>query len=70
MIAATLMGYAVPASGLLAALIVVSGFVAHARPALRGASEEELREATTIGGIAGLAIGSVVMVLSAVLDKV
>jgi hypothetical protein len=58
------------AAGLLAGMIAVCGFIAHAGPTLSGASEKEIRQATVIGGMAGLAIGSFVVVLSALLGRV
>ena len=42
--------------GLLAGLIAVCGFLNHAAPALRGADEEMLREATVRGGLGGIVI--------------
>jgi hypothetical protein len=59
------MGDAATGAGLLAAAIAVCGFVAHVRPALSGADERELREATVKGGLAGIAIAGLVIVLSA-----
>jgi hypothetical protein len=55
------------AVGLVAGAIAVGGFLSHVRPALSGASEVELRKATAIGGLAGLACGSFVVVLSALI---
>jgi hypothetical protein len=45
--------------------IAIGGFLCHAKPALSGASEVELRRATAIGGLTGLGISSLVVVLSA-----
>jgi hypothetical protein len=52
----------------LATAIVLGGFFMHAGPALQGASESELRRATVRGGLGGLAVGSAVVVLSALFD--
>jgi hypothetical protein len=49
----------------MAASIAVFGFAAHVKPALSGAGEEKLRQATVIGGLAGLVVSLLVMVLSA-----
>ena len=51
--------------GLLAGAIAVGGFIAHAGPALSGASDDELRRATVRGGLGGLSVGLGVIVLSA-----
>jgi len=51
--------------GLLAAAIAVGGFLAHALPALSGASDEKLRRATVGGGLGGIGFGLCVIVLSA-----
>ena len=56
--------------GLLAGLIAVGGFIAHSGPALAGGSEKRIREATVQGGLAGLATGLVVVVLSAIMEMV
>jgi hypothetical protein len=56
--------------GLLAGMIAVTGFAAHARPALSGASEQEIRGATVVGGLVGLGLGAVVIVLSAFVSRV
>jgi hypothetical protein len=53
------------AVGVLAGMIAVTGFLAHAGPVLSGASEEEVRRATVRGGLAGFALGAAVIVLSA-----
>lgn len=53
------------AIGLLAGLIAVCGFLANAGPTLSGAPEEEIREATVAGGLAGFRFGLGVVVLSA-----
>jgi hypothetical protein len=51
--------------GLSAAAIAVCGFLAHAGPALAGADEKKLRNATVVGGLAGLCFAVFVIVLSA-----
>ncbi|HVY78779.1 MAG TPA: hypothetical protein VG898_09765 [Solirubrobacterales bacterium] len=51
--------------GLWAGAIAVFGFLAQAYPALSGASDRELRRYVSIGGLIGLAIGSLVILLSA-----
>ncbi|HEU5104961.1 MAG TPA: hypothetical protein VFU11_03895 [Solirubrobacterales bacterium] len=68
MIVATLMSYATSAAGLTAAAIAVGGFLAHVRPALSGADEQQLRRATVRGGIWGSGIALMVIVLSAATD--
>lgn len=56
-------------TGILVGAIALGGFLAHVGPALGGASEEDLRKATARGGLEGLKVGSVVIVLSAFIDK-
>jgi hypothetical protein len=56
--------------GLLAGMIAVCGFIAHARPTLSRASAREIRAATVIGGLAGLGIGLLVVVLSVIAGRV
>jgi hypothetical protein len=56
--------------GLGAGLIAVCGFIAHSGPVLSGDSEEKVREATVIGGMAGLAFTLFVVVLSAIIHLV
>lgn len=51
-------------TGLAAAAIAVCGFLAHARPALTGASERRVREATVTGGLGGFVLAIFVVVLS------
>jgi hypothetical protein len=51
--------------GLLAGLIAVGGFIAHAGPVLLEHGEERIRQATVVGGLVGLSVGAFVMVLSA-----
>jgi hypothetical protein len=53
--------------GLTAAAIAVFGFLAHAKPALAGASERRLRSATVIGGLGGFVFAVLVVVLSALI---
>jgi hypothetical protein len=55
------------AGGLMAAGIAVGGFVFHAGPALREATEVELRRLTVAGGLFGLAGAIFVIVLSALI---
>jgi hypothetical protein len=43
-------------AGLIAAAMAVGGFLAHAKPALARQHEAELRRATVIGGLIGLAV--------------
>jgi hypothetical protein len=50
--------------GLMAGAIAVGGFLGHAGPTLSGGTEDELREATVIGGLWGLAGACVVIILS------
>ncbi|HEX5610945.1 MAG TPA: hypothetical protein VFX45_12735 [Solirubrobacterales bacterium] len=57
-------------AGLLAAGIAVGGFVFAAGPALAGQPEERLRQLTVIGGLFGLAVATLVIVLSAISSKV
>ena len=54
------------AVGVLAGLIAVGGFLAHAGPVLDGASEDDVRQAMVKGGLAGFSLGAVVVVLSAI----
>ena len=47
-----------PASvGAIAAGMAIGGFLLQARPAIKGASEQELRKSAAIGGIVGLCLG-------------
>jgi hypothetical protein len=64
-ISGSIAGSATTGFGLMAASIAVFGFAAHVKPALSGAGEEKLRQATVIGGLAGLVVSLLVMVLSA-----
>ena len=51
-------------SGLTAALVAVGGFIAHARPALSGADERRVREATVVGGLGGLVLAALAIFVS------
>jgi hypothetical protein len=51
--------------GLMAGGIAVGGFLGHAGPSLSGKSDQELRRATTLGGLIGLGIAIGVVLLSA-----
>jgi hypothetical protein len=62
------MSYAANASGLTAAAIAVGGFLAHVRPALSSAEDQQLRAATVRGGIWGSGVAGFVIVLSAITD--
>jgi hypothetical protein len=62
---ATLTNDVATAFGLAAAAIAVCGFIAHVKPALSGADEQQLRRATLRGGIAGIVLATSVIVLSA-----
>jgi hypothetical protein len=53
------------AVGVFAATIAVGGFLGHATPVLRGASDAQVRQATVIGGLAGCVASAGVVVLSA-----
>jgi hypothetical protein len=55
--------------GVLAGMIAVTGFLAHAGPTLGGASEAEVRRAMVRGGLAGFTVGAVVIVLSAFISR-
>lgn len=70
LVTANVMNWFATLAGLLAGSIAVGGFLAHIRPALSGASEAELREATVVGGTIGLGVGVFVVVLSAFLDRI
>jgi hypothetical protein len=68
MVVATLMSDWATGTGFMAAAIAVCGFVAHIRPALSGADEQRLRQATVKGGAVGIMVAVFVMVLSALLS--
>ncbi|HEY6550087.1 MAG TPA: hypothetical protein VIY71_02685 [Solirubrobacterales bacterium] len=54
------------ASGFIAATIAVSGFLAHAGPAIVGKDESELRRATAVGGLCGFVSTAVIIAISMV----
>lgn len=56
------------AVGVFAGTIAIAGFLAHATPVLRGASYQEIRHATVIGGLAGCVASVFVVVLSALAE--
>ena len=66
----SLVGELAAVVGLLAGLIAVGGFIAHADPVLANDSEQSIRKATVDGGLTGLRMGIVVVVLSAILALV
>jgi hypothetical protein len=53
-------------AGFIAAAIAIGGFLAHARPAIAGKRDTELRRATAIGGLVGLALALLVTVAAVV----
>jgi uncharacterized membrane protein len=61
-----LVSSAATAAGLMAASIAVCGFLAHAKPAISGKSEAEMRTATVVGGLFGFLLSILVVVLSSV----
>lgn len=67
MFVGALVGQMATIVGLMAGGIAVGGFIGHARPSLLGKPELELRQMTTIGGLAGLALAVLIVVLSVVL---
>jgi hypothetical protein len=67
MASGTLVSNVTTGAGLMAAGIAVCGFLAHARPALAGKPESELRRATVIGGLGGFVVALALIALSAVL---
>lgn len=64
MVPATLMNDSATACGLMAAAIAVCGFLMHAKPALQGRDEEDLRRLTVVGGICGFAVAVLLTVAS------
>jgi hypothetical protein len=50
--------------GFMAGVIVVGGFLAHARPVLQRRGEQEIRIATVTGGLIGLAIASIATLIA------
>jgi hypothetical protein len=65
MVFGSLVGGAATLTGLVAAAIAVTGFLAHAGPALAGKSDDNLRRATVIGGLIGVVWATVIILLSA-----
>jgi hypothetical protein len=64
MVVGSLLNDAAVGAGLMAAAIAVCGFLAHARPAIAGKGDPELRRATALGGLAGFAISIFVIAAS------
>jgi hypothetical protein len=64
MVVGSIISNATTGFGLMAATIGVCGFLAHARPAIAGKDEAELRRATAIGGLTGCLVALFVVVLS------
>jgi len=56
------------AIGVLAGMIAVGGFLAHAPRVLFGAPAAEVQRATAIGGLAGFGFGALVVFLSAIVS--
>ncbi|HEX2392204.1 MAG TPA: hypothetical protein VHI77_04725 [Solirubrobacterales bacterium] len=54
-------------TGFMAAAIAVGGFLAHAREAMTGGSEEDLRRLTAIGGLYGLVAVAVTLMVGVLL---
>jgi hypothetical protein len=52
----SVVNFASEAASLLAAAAALGGFVGHARLAIRGAAEVDLRRATALGGLGGIAL--------------
>ena len=52
--------------GLVAGMIAVAGFIAHAPSVLGGASDREVQQATVAGGLVGCVAAAFVIVLSAI----
>lgn len=69
MVVGTLLNEFTTGVGLAAGMIAVGGFLGHVRPALAGAEDDKLREATVRGGLVGIAVAIVVVVLSASVDR-
>jgi hypothetical protein len=63
---ATLVSQSASIIGLMAGAIGVGGFLGHARPALAGWTEAEVRRAMVVGGLWGVAGVAVIIVLSAI----
>ena len=64
MAAATLMSNATTSLGLTAAAIAVGGFLTHAKPALEGRDDEDLRRSTVIGGLWGCFMAAILILVS------
>lgn len=56
------------AVGVVAGMIAVGGFLAHAPKALARASEKDVQVATVMGGLVGCWLGGLVVVLSAIVS--
>jgi hypothetical protein len=54
--------------GLSVGMIALGGFVLHVPSVLKGESEAEIREATVLGGLFGLAGAAFIVVLSAAVE--
>jgi len=67
LLVASILDQSVTPIGFIATAIAVGGFLGHAGPALASWDEEELRRATVIGGLWGVAIAVCVIVLSAII---
>jgi len=57
------------AVGVVAGMIAVGGFLAHAPKALAQAPEKDVQAATVAGGLIGFCIGAYVVVLSAIIGR-
>jgi hypothetical protein len=55
-------------TGFAATAIAVGGFLFHVTPALSGATDDELRWATVVGGLIGFGIAMLVILLSVSID--
>jgi hypothetical protein len=66
---APVVGELATCAGLLGATMALGGFIAHAKPVLSGASEEEIRRATIVGGVIGLVGSLSVVVLSSLIAR-
>jgi len=69
LVVASLMSTAATGAGFAAASIAVCGFLLHVAPALSRESDVKVRRATVIGGLIGFVLAVVVMLLSALLDR-
>jgi hypothetical protein len=52
--------------GVVAGMIAVAGFIAHAPSVLNGASDRAIQQATVAGGLVGCVVAAFVIVLSAI----